>query len=91
MVPGTVHKFPGICLIAEENLGKPQLGDSLMMAVRPVISSNGVHYFQMRLVGPHNTSGREMEGEHLKQHKAYCRCSVTSSVVQREFWLTRLL
>ena len=27
MIPGTVHKFPGICLTAEENPGKPKLGD----------------------------------------------------------------
>ena len=29
MIPGAVHKSPAICL-AEENLGKPQLGDRLM-------------------------------------------------------------
>jgi len=27
MVPGTVHRSPGICIIVEENIGKPQLGD----------------------------------------------------------------
>ena len=27
MIPGAVHRSPGICLQAEENLGKPQLGD----------------------------------------------------------------
>ena len=30
MIPGAVHRSPGICLTAEENPGKPQLGDSLM-------------------------------------------------------------
>ena len=30
MIPGAVHKSPGICLTAEEIPGKPQLGDSLM-------------------------------------------------------------
>ena len=30
MNPGTVHKSPGIRLAAEENSGKPQLGDRLM-------------------------------------------------------------
>ena len=30
MIPGTVHRSPGICLTTEENSGKPQLGDSLM-------------------------------------------------------------
>ena len=30
MIPRTVHRSPGIYLTAEENLGKPQLGDRLM-------------------------------------------------------------
>jgi hypothetical protein len=29
MFPGAVHRSPGICLTADENPGKPQLGDSL--------------------------------------------------------------
>ena len=30
MVPGAVHRSLSICLTAEENPGKPQLGDCLM-------------------------------------------------------------
>ena len=30
MILGAVHRSPGICLIAEENTRKPQLGDRLM-------------------------------------------------------------
>ena len=30
MIPGAVHRSPGICLTAEENPRKPQLGDHLM-------------------------------------------------------------
>ena len=30
MIPGAVHRSPGICLMAEENPRKPQLGDRLM-------------------------------------------------------------
>ena len=30
MIPGAVHRSSGICLTAEENPGKPQLGDRLM-------------------------------------------------------------
>ena len=30
MILGAVHRSPGICLTAEENLRKPQLGDRLM-------------------------------------------------------------
>ena len=29
-IPRTVHRSPGIFLLAEENLGKPQLGDHLI-------------------------------------------------------------
>ena len=42
MISGSMHRSPGICLMAEEKPRKPQLGDSLMKAVRPVIASNGV-------------------------------------------------
>ena len=31
---GLVHRSPGICLMAEKNPGKPQLGD-ILKAVRP--------------------------------------------------------
>ena len=41
MIPGAVDRSLGIYLTAEENPGKPQLGDRLMKAVRPVIDSNG--------------------------------------------------
>ena len=30
MIPEAVHRSPGICLTAEENPGKSQLGDRLM-------------------------------------------------------------
>ena len=46
MIPGAVHRSPDIYLTAEENPGKPQLGDRLI---------------QMRSVGSHNTSGRQKE------------------------------
>ena len=42
MIPGAVHRFPGIYLTAEENPGKPQFGDRLMKAVRLVIASKEV-------------------------------------------------
>ena len=43
MIPGAVHKSPGICLTAEENPGIPQIGEkSDEGTVRPVIASNGV-------------------------------------------------
>jgi hypothetical protein len=32
-------------------------------AVRPVITSNGVPFLQMRSIGSHSTSGREKEGK----------------------------
>ena len=39
MIPGTVHRSPGICLTVEENPGKPQLGDRLMKGLRDQSSS----------------------------------------------------
>ena len=42
MISGAVHRYPGIYLTVEENSGKIQLGDNMMKAVRPVITSNGV-------------------------------------------------
>ena len=57
MKPCYVHRSPGIYLMTEENPGKPQLGDRLMKAVRPVIASNGVLFLQMTSVGSHNMSG----------------------------------
>ena len=33
MILGSVHRSPGICLMAEENPRKPQLGDRVMKAV----------------------------------------------------------
>ena len=62
MIQGAVHRSPGICLTAEENPRKPQLEDSLMKVVRPVIASNGATFLQMRSVGSHSTPGREKEG-----------------------------
>ena len=61
MIPGVVLRSPGICLTAEENPGKPQVGDRLNKAVRPVITSNGIPYLQMRSIGSYNTSGRDKE------------------------------
>ena len=58
MEPGTVHRFLGIYFKAMEILGKPQLGDSLLKAVLPVIASNGVPYLQMTSVGTHITTGK---------------------------------
>ena len=51
VVPGALHISLGICLTAEENPEKPQLGDRMMKTVRPVIVWNGVPYLQMRSVG----------------------------------------
>ena len=57
MIPGAVHRSPDIYLMAEDNLGKPQLGDRLMKA------ANGVPNLEMKLVQPESSSGREKEGK----------------------------
>ena len=48
MILGAVHRSPGICLTAEENPGKLQLGESDKGAGQPGIDSNGVSFLQMR-------------------------------------------
>ena len=58
-----MHRSPDIYFTDPESPGKPQLGDRLMKAARPVIVSDGVPYFQMMSVGSHNTSGRVNEGK----------------------------
>ena len=64
MILGAVHRSPGICLTADENPKKPQLGDCLMKGVvRPVIASNGVPFLQIMSVGSHRKSGRVKEGK----------------------------
>ena len=63
MIPGAANRSPGICLTAEENPGKPQIGDFLMKAVWLAIASNVVSYFQMTSVESHSTYGREKEGK----------------------------
>ena len=63
MIPGALHRSPGTCLAAEGNLGKPQLGDRHMKAVRPVSASNGVLCLQMGSVGSNSTLGRDNEGK----------------------------
>ena len=61
MILGAVHRSPGICLTAEENPGKPQLGGGLMKALQPVFALNWVLYLQMTSIGSHRPSGREKE------------------------------
>ena len=63
MIPGAVHRFPGICLTAEENPGKPQLGERLKKALRSVIASNRVPYIQVRSLGSHSTLVKDKEGK----------------------------
>ena len=61
MKPGAIHRSPGIYLTADENPGRSQLGDRLIKATRPVISSYVVFYLQMTSAGSHNTPGRKKE------------------------------
>ena len=56
MVPGAVHRSPGIYLMAEENPGKSHLEERLIKAVRPVIVSNGSLTFKL---GPYDCTARQ--------------------------------
>ena len=66
MIPGSVHRSPGMYLTAEEN---PQLGNRITKAVRSAIVTNGVLYLQMRLVGSHSTPGRKVK----RKEQGYCK------------------
>ena len=60
MKPGAVH-ISWHLLYSNEYRGKPQLGDYLMNAVRQIIASKEVPYFQMTSVGSHcSQEGRRM-------------------------------
>ena len=59
MIPGAVCRFLEIYLMDEENSGKPQLEDCLMISVRPIITPSGVPYLQMRSVISLYMSGEE--------------------------------
>ena len=61
MIPGAVHRYPRICLMAKENPRKLQLAERMMKAVRSDIASNGVLYIQMTSVVSHSMSEREKE------------------------------
>ena len=59
-----MHRCPGIYLTAEENIGKPQLGDRLMKAVRVIIPSIGVPYLEMAPeVSRHGGTRRRRRGK----------------------------
>ena len=47
IIPGAVHRSPGVCLMPEETPGKPQLGDRLM---KRLFASNEVPFLHMRSV-----------------------------------------
>ena len=61
MIPGAVHRFPGVCVTAEDTSRKPDLEDHLMKAVLSVFASNEVPYLQMESAGSHSPSGGEKE------------------------------
>ena len=62
MVPGTVHRSPDVCLTAEKNPGKPQLGLCLMKGLCDQ-SLPQFPFLQMRSVGSHSMSGRKEGGD----------------------------
>ena len=78
MIPKTMHRSPGICLIAEENPGKLQLENSLMKGtcdqsmpqMENFLGTCPAHPNLLDLiilVGSQSTSGREM-GIHTYIH-----------------------
>ena len=81
MILRAVHRSPGICLMAEENISARRPSDE--EAVRPAIASNGVPSLQMRSVGTHSTLGKAMKENKKrtgvgKEHRVVERSEYTS-------------
>ena len=64
MIPGAVHRSPGVCLTAEEIAARRPSDEG---SVLPAIVSNGVLFLQTRSVGSHSTSG----GDGMKEGKGW--------------------
>ena len=75
MIPGAVHRSPDIYITAEENPEKNSATSQSMKVVRPVIASNGVPYLQVKSVGSHSISGREIKRKDRRGLKDYQRTS----------------
>ena len=63
MIPGVVHRSPSIYLRVEENPRETSVRRSSMKAVRPVIASNRVSYFQMRIAQHVRKRGGKKKGK----------------------------
>ena len=61
MIPGVCTEFLAFALQLRKTRKTSARKPSDERAVRQVIASNGVPFLQMRSVGSHSTSGREME------------------------------
>ena len=73
-----VPRSPGICFMADETPYKTQLGDCLVKAVRPVVTSNGAPYLQIRSLGSHTTSESNEWGGGI--HNRYRPVGISSIV-----------
>ena len=80
MIPGAVHRSPGIYLSAEENPGNPQLGDQLMKTLRSVIASIGGP-LSPNYVG--SIKQRVEKGEGTKEEKYDVKLYINTKIKQR--------
>ena len=63
MIPGALHRSPGIYFKAEKNPRVTSARRPSMKILRPVITSNGIPNFRIRPVGSYSTSGMEKKGK----------------------------
>ena len=63
MILGALHRFPGICLTAEENPGKPQLGPRLVKGCATSHRLKWEHFPSNEVGISHSTLGGEKEGK----------------------------
>ena len=64
MILGAVHRSPSICLTAEENPKKPQLGDRLMKELCDQSLPQMGSLSSKWSVGSHSTTERRRNGAH---------------------------
>ena len=84
-----MHKSPGIYLIAEEYPGKLQLRGRLIKAVRLIIASNGIPYFQIMQVGSYSTSRRKKKEKKKRVREEFLK--KTKLIIQKVFLINETL
>ena len=82
MILEAVHRSPGICLKAEENPGKPQLGDRLMKGLRDQTLPQMGHFppNEVSKIAQHVRKG---EGRKEESHLCHCYYHLSTTLLEK--------